>query len=54
MSVDEMTMRFKGKHRDKLRITYKKEGDGFQADALCDDGYILQVHMRNDPAQKNI
>ena len=52
VSVDEMTMRFKGKHRDKLRITYKKEGDGFQADALCDDGYTLQVHMQNDPAPK--
>ena len=52
VSVDEMTMRFKGKHKDKLRITYKKEGDGFQADALCDDGFTLQVHMRNDPAPK--
>ena len=52
ISVDEMTMRFKGKHKDKLRITYKKEGDGFQADALYDDGYTLQVYMRNDPAPK--
>ena len=52
ISVDEMTMRFKGKHKDKLRITYKKEGDGFQADALCDDGFTLQVHMSNDPAPK--
>jgi len=49
-SVDEMTMRFKGKHADKRRITYKNEGDGFQADALCQDGYTYQVYMRNDPA----
>ena len=45
-------MRFKGKHKDKLRITYKKEGDWFQADALCDDDYTLQVHTRNDPVPK--
>ena len=47
-----MTMRFKGKHKDKRRRTYKAEGDGFQADALCDDGYCYQVYMRNDPAPK--
>ncbi len=49
-SVDEITMRFKGRHRDKLRINCKIEGDGFQAYALCDDGYTYQVYMRNDPA----
>ena len=53
-SIDEMTMRFKGKHKDKRRITYKAEGDGFQADALCDAGFTYQVFMRNDPAPKNI
>ena len=50
IAVDEMTMRFKGHHRDKLRITFKAEGDGFMADALCDDGYCYQIYMRNDPA----
>ena len=45
-------MLFKGYHHDKLRITYKAEGDGFQVDALCDDGYCYQVYMRNDPAPK--
>ena len=45
-------MRFKGRHRDKRRITYKAENDGFQADALCDDGYTYQVYLRNDPAPK--
>ena len=50
--VDEMTMRFKGRHRDKRRITYKAEGDEFQADALCDAGYTYQVCYlrRNEPA----
>ena len=49
-SVDEMTMGFKGQHKDKKRITYKAEGDGFQADALCQDGFTYQVFMRNDRA----
>ena len=52
ISIDEMTMGFQGRHRDKKRITYKSEGDGFQADALSDDGYALQIFMRNDPAPK--
>jgi len=52
IAVDEMTMRFKGHHRDKLRITFKAEGDGFMADALCDDGYCYQIYFRNDPAPK--
>ena len=45
-------MRFQGQYKDKHRITYKAEGDGFQADALCDEGFIYQVYMRNDPAPK--
>ena len=44
--------RFKGQHRDKLRITFKVEGDGFMADALCNDGYCYQIYFRNDPAPK--
>ena len=45
VAVNEMTMRFKGHHRDKLRITYKAEGNGFQANALCDDGYCYQMYV---------
>ena len=51
-SIDKMTMRFQVQHKDKRRITYKAEVDGFQADALCDDGFIYQVYMRNDPKTK--
>ena len=51
-SVDEMTMGFKGKHQDKKRITHKAEGDGFQADALCQNGFCYQVCMRNDLAPR--
>lgn len=49
LSVDEQTMGFQGRHPDKLRITYKKEGDGFQCDALCDDGYTQSFYFRNEP-----
>ena len=52
ISVDEITVRFKGPHQDKLCITYKNEGDGFQADALCQEGYCYQVYMRNNPAPR--
>jgi hypothetical protein len=49
-SVDEQTIGFQGNHADKKRITYKAEGDGFQNDALCQDGWTHQVHFRNEPA----
>ena len=45
-----MTIRFQGKHVDKRQITYKNEGDGFQADTLCQDGFTYQIFMRNYPA----
>jgi len=49
IGVDEQTMGFQGHHADKLRISYKKEGDGFQCDALCDDGFTYTVYFRNEP-----
>ena len=51
-SVDEMTIGFQGSHKDKRRITYKAEGDGFQCDALCQEGYCYQHYFRNDPAPR--
>ena len=41
VSIDEQTVGFKGKHLMKLRISYKREGDGFQCDAVCDNGYTF-------------
>lgn len=51
-SVDEMTIGFQGNHQDKLRITYKDAGDGFQCDALCQEGYCYQHYFRNYPAPR--
>ena len=51
-SVDEIIICFKGKHKYKRRVTYKAEGGGFQANALCQEGYAYQVCMINDPAPK--
>ena len=47
-----MTMNFKEHHCDNLGITYKAEGDSFQVDDFCDDGYCYQLYMRNDPSPK--
>jgi hypothetical protein len=52
LSGDEQTMGFQGKHSDKQRITFKKEGDGFQADCLADDGYTFTFYFRNQPPRQ--
>ena len=41
VSVYEQTIGFQGRHPNKLRITNKAEGDGFQCDALCSDGFTV-------------
>ncbi|CAB9519576.1 unknown protein [Seminavis robusta] len=48
-AVDEQTIGFQGRHVDKLRITYKAEGDGFQCDVLCEEGFTYAVYFRNEP-----
>ena len=52
ISGDEQTLGFLGRHADKLQITYKAEGDGFQCNALCDSGYTWTFPPRNMPAPK--
>ena len=50
VSIDEMTIGFKGKHGLALRITYKREGDGYQCDAVCEDGYTFSFWFRHGDA----
>ena len=45
VSVDEQTQGMK---------TYKKEGDGFQCDALCNDRYTFVFFFRHKPPPKNM
>jgi hypothetical protein len=33
----------------KLRISYKREGDGFQCDTVCDAGYTYSFYFRHGP-----
>jgi Transposase IS4 len=49
LAGNEQTIGFQGQHADKLRITYKAEGDGFQCDALCDSGYTIGFYFHNMP-----
>ena len=39
LSIDEQTIGFQGRHKDKIKIMFKYVGDGFQADDFCDSGY---------------
>ena len=52
ISGDEQDIGFKGKYPDKQRVTFKKEGDRFLVDALCDDGFTLTFYFRNMPAPR--
>jgi len=52
VSCDEQTIGFQGQHQDKQRINYKKEGDGFQADCICEKGFTYTFYYRNVSAPK--
>ena len=54
LSCDEQMIVFHGNHKDKQRITYKKEGDGFLADCICSDGYTFAFHFRHQPTSQEI
>ena len=47
--MDKQKQRMKEHDPNKLRITYKKEGDGFQCDALCNYGYIFTFFTQTFP-----
>ena len=50
LAIDEQTIGFQGVSGLKLRISYKREGDGFQCDAVWDGGYTFSFWFRHGPA----
>jgi hypothetical protein len=52
LAIDEQTIGFQGRCANKRRMTYKAQGDGFQCDALCNEGYTFSFYFRNQPAPK--
>lgn len=49
ISGDEKDAIFQGQHEDKARITFKKSGDGFLIDSICEDRYTLSFYPQNMP-----
>jgi hypothetical protein len=49
VAIDEQTIGFQGASGMKLRISYKREGGGFQRDAVCDGGYTYSFYFRHGP-----
>ncbi len=50
LSIDEQMLGFQGRSGIKLCILYKKEGDGFQCDAVCNHGYTFSFYFpHGDP-----
>ena len=44
---DEQDAPFQGRHQDKQRVTYKKAGDGFMIDSICEHGFTISFYPRN-------
>ena len=43
LSCGDQMQVFQGNHEDKSHITYKSEGDEFQYDTICDNGYTYSI-----------
>jgi hypothetical protein len=50
--VDKQTIGFQGNQKEKLWITCKAEGDGFQCDSLCQQDYTYTFYYQNQPPPK--
>lgn len=48
VSVDEQTLGFQGRSAYKQRIKFKRVGDGFMCNAMCDEGYTYAFYFRCD------
>ena len=49
-SVDDKTIGFQGRYKEKQKIKFKREGDGFMADCCCKNGFMHSFYFRNMPA----
>jgi hypothetical protein len=49
VAINEQTLGFQGALGMKLRISYKREGDGFHCDAVCNGGYTYLFYFRHGP-----
>jgi hypothetical protein len=60
VAVDEQMIGFKGRLGMRLWILYKREGDGFQCNAVCDEGYTYLFFFQHGdvpmvgPAHKHL
>ena len=52
LSVDDQTIGFKGRHVDKMIISYQNEGGGLQSDAIFDQGYTYTFFLSNEGVPK--
>ena len=48
-SAGKQTIGFQGCYADKQKIKFKREGDGFIADFLCNNSFTYSFHFRNIP-----
>ena len=50
LSGDEQVSSFQGRGADMQRITFKKAGDGYIIDSVCENGYTIAFYPHNVPA----
>ena len=48
LGINDKTIGFRGRHKDKIQITFKDAGDGFQDDDVCYRGYTYSFIYCND------
>ena len=54
LSCNKQTIGYQGHHPDILIINHKKEGDGFQCDCICADGYTYCFFRNHDVPKRLI
>ena len=52
LSFDDQDANFQLHQEDKQRVTFKRAGDGFLIDAVCEDGYTINFYPKNLPPPK--